>query len=461
MNNDLHHLLVRHLTKAYGPNQPVPPEVEPLLIWVDRAYRQFESDRHLLERAMRLSSEELREATAKAQSANQAKSEFLANMSHEIRTPMNAIVGLAEILLGSDLQEPESGYLKIMHESAETLIGLLNGILDLSKIESGRLELEHQVFDLQQLIHGSVALFHYTAAQKGLDFNVSVDSNVPQWVEMDSMRLRQVLVNLLGNALKFTLAGSVDLAVVCEPDGTNGRRLCVRVRDTGVGIPPERIDRLFSPFSQVDSSHAREFGGSGLGLAISKRLIELMGGTISVESESGAGTTFHFWVPIKEARTVPKPEPTELNSAASRAPAGDASPAEVASLQPLRILVVEDNRVNAKVMSVMFQRLGLPIEEASNGRDAVELVLSGDFDLVFMDVQMPVLDGINAMREIRRSIPQTAGPYVVALTAAATTEDRRACLAAGMHTFVTKPVRLDDLRGALKEARQWVAHRLA
>ena len=632
-----HRLLLRQLRKHLCPNVAIPAEWQTLLSAVDAAYQQFDTDRRTLERAMDFSSRELFETNARlvqqnqhsevvlkrlrliartlapggtesaanhddvmalsdaieelvrqrgeaektlraardaAESANRAKSEFLANMSHEIRTPMNAIIGMTSLLLEQPLPTPDhQDYVSTIRDSADSLLEIINELLDFSKIEAGRLELEAHPFDLHMALEQVVDLFSAPCAGKNLEIALVVERGVPGTIVADSTRLRQVLVNLVGNAVKFTERGGVTLSVSVLP-AAGETRLHFSVEDTGIGIPEEGMSRLFKPFSQVDSSMTRRFGGTGLGLAISKPLVALMGGELAVSSEPGIGSRFHFTIsaPVESelgantkplsldlagrrilvvddhpvtlralelqlvylgaevvaastmaefraelgqvrpfhlvlidqqlsaredwprsaesGRTQPilvhlgsakdgrknlgerlgKPiKPRELQTVLRRVlslgndvPQGPASPARLsdrdfARRHPLRILVVEDNAVNIKVLLLLLGTLGYRATTAGNGIEALQCISRQTYDLIIMDLQMPEMDGLEATRKLRERVPHSDPPYLLALSANARQEDRQVCFDVGMHDFLSKPVRLDGLVPAIERASKWIA----
>ncbi|WP_167784648.1 ATP-binding protein [Ramlibacter rhizophilus] len=392
-----------------------------------RALRVVGTTKNIAER--KREEKALKAAAEAAESASRAKAEFLATMSHEIRTPLNGVIGLSRVLEQSALPEREAGYVRLINSCANSLLGMVNDVLDFSKIEAGQMVLEPSECDLHALVRETGDVFADRARSKGIDFAVELAPEVPRWVTLDANRLRQILMNLLGNAMKFTAAGSCSLRV-----GTGmlarQRSLQFAVTDTGIGIPPEDQAKLFKRFSQVDASSTRRFQGSGLGLAISRDLAQLMGGDIRLSSATGAGSTFTLEIPLVEAAAAAPQAADTAAAASTRA-----------------LLLVEDNPINQLVAQALLEKLGYSdVTVAEHGEEALRLAQERAFDLVLMDCQMPVMDGFEATRRMRE---QGMHMPIVALTAGAVSNDRERCLESGMNDYVAKPIDAGLLGGVL------------
>ena len=386
----------------------------------------------------RANEEALAAARDAAEAAGRARSEFLAVMSHEIRTPLNGIIGVAGLLQDMNLGPTEQQYARLVLDSGNHLLQLINDILDYSRLDAGRLELEETAFDPRGVVRSAVDLLASQARSKGLDLVLEVAGDVPAQAVGDPRRLRQVLLNLIGNGVKFTEAGSVRVGVTRLGGEPGGVRLGFTVADTGIGIPLEAQGKLFTEFTQVDSSISRRFGGSGLGLAISRRLIARMGGTIGLESAPGKGSTFRFDILVRDCRPEGEPGPGE--PVAGEAAAGRRS---------LRILVAEDNPTNRLVATRMLERMGHQVTAVIDGAEAVAAAAANSFDLVLMDVMMPEMDGLAATSAIRKLPGPVSRIPIIGLTANAMRADEVACMAAGMDHFATKPISADRLAQAI------------
>jgi len=411
------------------------------------------TERKVADESMKFLNEELVAARDRAEAANQAKGQFLANMSHEIRTPMNAILGMLQLLGQTELARRQCDYVDKTQTAAKSLLSILNDILDFSKIEAGKMEIELRPFDLPKAIEETAGLFQQQFVSKGVALIVKIASELPHQVMGDAGRVQQVLRNLVGNAMKFTEQGRVRVEVSQETrNGT--AQIYFSVEDTGIGIPAQKVDVIFDSFTQADASTTRRFGGTGLGLAISKRLVNMMGGMMGVNSEPGTGSTFWFTLPLalpaetQGAAPVPEDRAEGLRAfTAPGSPSRAIAPLEFADVQ---VLVVEDNAVNQKLARWILEKMGCRVDVADDGKVGVEMAMQQSYAAIFMDCQMPQMDGFEATREIRRR--EGSGPRraIVAMTANAMRGDREKCLAAGMDDYISKPISKNDLLQALR-----------
>lgn len=419
--------------------KPIIPEIliGKVKVFLDLYQQRKELDQLL--KYLEKKNEELILERNKAEEATRSKSLFLANMSHEIRSPMNGVLGLSKLLLQSDLNDEQKDMLEVMSNSGENLIQIINDILDYSKIEAGQIELENIDFNLKKVTDTIFHLLNFKAVEKGIEFKIEIDDMVPENLIGDSFRLNQILMNLANNAIKFTQEGSVTISIKCLEKKNEQVTLFFAIKDTGIGISADAQTKLFREFTQSNSTISREFGGTGLGLAISKNLTNLMGGKISLQSQLGVGSDFmvelNFDYKEKQATMIDE-QNTNI-------------PSEIS------ILVAEDNPINQKVVTMTLKIMGLKCEIAKNGLEAFEMYKEKRHQIILMDMQMPVLDGISATEKIRgfENLETIDDPaFIVALTANAFIEDKQRCIEAGMNDFISKPFKEEALRKVLNQA---------
>ena len=391
--------------------------------------------------------QELKLLRNKAEQANRDKSNFIATVSHEIRTPMNGVLGMNQLLLDTPLNEEQKDCVNTAIDSAKSLLRLIDEILDFSKIEAGKLELESIPYEIRKVFESVGGMLTVIAKTKGIELRVNIDKDVPQFIQGDPYRLRQVLTNLANNSIKFTKVGRVELNLSRHLEG-----LVVSIKDTGVGIEAEKLHRLFGAYSQTDASITRRFGGTGLGLVISKCIVEAFGGRIEVQSEVGVGSCFSFDLP----KCLMSEDELKAHGAKALTEAQQEDHAKKSALNSdwkqhkLEILLVEDNMVNQKVASKLLMSIGFRCDIANNGREAIEAVRAKEYQLVFMDCQMPILNGYDATREIRQ-FKTREQLSIVAMTANVIKEEQDACISAGMNGFVAKPINRKELEAVVRE----------
>lgn len=391
-------------------------------------------------RLLRINEESLKTALLKAEAATKVKSEFVANMSHEIRTPLNGIIGMTTLLFNNLMDPVGIERLKIIQNCGNSLLNLINDILDFSKLEAGKVDIESKAFSLPIAVQEVVEMMRPKTIEKGIKLTYTIDASVPQWIEGDSNRIKQILMNLVSNSIKFTEFGGVDIQSRAVKSDSNTLTVYFSIKDTGIGISDEVKDKLFQSFSQVDASTTRRFGGSGLGLAICKGLCEKMGGSIGVESQPGKGSNFYFTFKANEVH------------AQELAPVPEAeNDCDLASKFPLRILLAEDNPVNQIVAVGLLEKLGYSCEVVSNGLEAIERISHKKYDLIFMDCHMPEVDGFEATKSIVKMFPEEDRPRILALTASAMKQDIDRCLECGMNGFLGKPITINTLYKAIQE----------
>ncbi|WP_396586833.1 response regulator [Bermanella sp. R86510] len=394
-----------------------------------RSYRDIHRAADLQKQIMQAEQESIAAAAA-----NEAKSQFLAHMSHEIRTPLNGILGLTDVLAQTQLNNTQQDFLKTIRHSGESLLSIINDILDFSKIEAGKLELENIDFSLGVLCDDLEGLFMPQVQEKSLGFHIDIDKSIPPYLKGDPLRIKQVLLNLISNSLKFTHKGSVSVAINLKQE----KPLILEfiVTDTGIGISLEKQEQLFKPFTQVDSSTTRKYGGTGLGLQISQKLVQIMGGDIELKSEPNKGSEFHFELHLAKGKRTQENEDKSLAHAQK-------------SASDIKILVAEDNNTNQLVITSMLKKLGYQYEICANGQEAIDNLGNDEYDLILMDCQMPVLDGFSATEKIREN-PDWKNLPIIALTAGATEKEQQQCFDSGMNDFLSKPIKLSILQNALQ-----------
>jgi len=400
----------------------------------------YEQDREVLletTESLERSQQEILTEKEKAEKAEKAKTEFLANMSHEIRTPLNSIIGTADLLNETELSPRQQEYIETISISSRHLLNLVSDVLDMSRIDQGRLFLENQDFQLSSVLESTLKLFSNEPkiSSKKLALTLEIAAGTPEYLRGDSYRLRQVMVNLLSNAIKFSNEGTISIVVSEKSPAVPGKiGIDFKVKDPGVGISEANIAKLFRPFSEVRTDSQHPFRGAGLGLAITKTIVQLMGGEIGVSSTLNAGSTFHFYT-FFEVGLPPVQVPDTVEGLEGK----------LSDVYPLSILVAEDNVLNQKLISRIMEHFGYQLDIVENGQEAVKIISSKPYDLIFMDVQMPMMDGIEATLVLRQ-IPSIKQPYIVAMTAAAAPEDQEACFAAGMNDYVVKPISMAKIR---------------